>query len=141
MDNEQRRLTNICISKMRMTWNDLSCATSACAMNGHARRTYRRTKPEHTDVQNASNERTDVQNMHNEHTDVQNTCDERTDIHVENSNTRLLLISCSQGILSSSSFSCYLLLRLLDYMYLSQLMRTFTNYLKCIVFSSWPSFF
>ena len=55
---------------------------------------------------------------------------------VENSNTRLLLISCSQGILSSSSFSCYLLLRLLVYMYLSQLMRTFTNYLKCIVISS-----
>ena len=57
-------------------------------------------------------------------------------IHVENPNTRLLLISCSQGILSSSSFSCYLLLRLLVYMYLSQLMRTFTNYLKCIVISS-----
>ena len=56
--------------------------------------------------------------------------------YVENSNTRLLLISCSQGILSSSSFSCYLLLRLLVYMYLSQLMRTFTNYLKCIVISS-----
>ena len=55
---------------------------------------------------------------------------------VENSNTRLLLISCSQGILSSSSFSCCLLLRLLVYMYLSQLMRTFTNYLKCIVISS-----
>ena len=55
---------------------------------------------------------------------------------VENSNTRLLLISCSQGILSSSSFSCYLLLRLLVYMYLSQLMRTLTNYLKCIVISS-----
>ena len=54
---------------------------------------------------------------------------------VENSNTRLLLISCSQGILSSSSFSCYLLLRLLVYMYLSQLMRTFTNYLRCIVIS------
>ena len=58
------------------------------------------------------------------------------DDHVENSNTRLLLISCSQGILSSSSFSCYLLLRLLVYMYLSQLMRTFTNYLRCIVISS-----
>ena len=55
---------------------------------------------------------------------------------VENSNTRLLLISCCQGILSSSSFSCYLLLRLLVYMYLSQLMRTFTNYLKYIVISS-----
>ena len=55
---------------------------------------------------------------------------------VENSNTRLLLISCSQGILSSSSFSCYLLLRLLVYMYLSQLMRTFTNYLKCSLISS-----
>ena len=27
-------------------------------------------------------------------------------VFVENSNTRLLLISCSQGILSSSSFSC-----------------------------------
>ena len=54
---------------------------------------------------------------------------------VENPNTRLLLISCSQGILSSSSFSCYPLLRLLVYMYLSQLMRTFTNYLKCIVIS------
>ena len=33
------------------------------------------------------------------------------DQNVENPNTRLLLISCSQGILSSSSFSCYLLLR------------------------------
>ena len=55
---------------------------------------------------------------------------------VENLNTRLLLISCSQGILSSSSFSCYPLLRLFVYMYLSQLMRTFTNYLKCIVISS-----
>ena len=41
-------------------------------------------------------------------------------ILVENSNTRLLLISCSQGILGSSSFSCCLLLRLLVYMYLSQ---------------------
>ena len=55
---------------------------------------------------------------------------------VENPNTRLFLISCSQGILSSTSFSCYLLLRLLVYMYLSQLMRTYTNYLKCIVISS-----
>ena len=55
---------------------------------------------------------------------------------VENPNTRLILISCSQGILSSPSFSCYLLLRLLVYMYFSQLMRTFTNYLKCIVISS-----
>ena len=55
---------------------------------------------------------------------------------VENLNTRLLLISCSQGILSFSSFSCYPLLRLFVYMYLSQLMRTFTNYLKCIVISS-----
>ena len=59
-----------------------------------------------------------------------------TDASVENLNTRLLLISCSQGILSSSSFSCYPLLRLFVYMYLSQLMRTFTNYLKCIVISS-----
>ena len=57
-------------------------------------------------------------------------------LNVENPNTRLFLISCSQGILSSSSFSCYLLLRLFVYMYLSQLMRTFTNYLKCIVISS-----
>ena len=57
-------------------------------------------------------------------------------ILVENLNTRLFLISCSQGILSSSSFSFYLLLRLLVYMYLSQLMRTFTNYLKCIVIPS-----
>ena len=56
-----------------------------------------------------------------------------TVMNVENPNTRLILISCSQGILSSSSFSCYLLLGLLVYMYLSQLMRTFTNYLKCIV--------
>ena len=55
---------------------------------------------------------------------------------VENPNTRLILISCSQGILCSSSLSCSLLLRLLVYMYLSQLMRTFTNYLKCIVISS-----
>ena len=30
--------------------------------------------------------------------------------HVENPNTRLILISCSQGILCSSSLSCYLLL-------------------------------
>ena len=50
-------------------------------------------------------------------------------LFVENPNTRLILISCSQGILCSSSLSCYLLLRLLVYMYLSQLMRTFTNYL------------
>ena len=55
---------------------------------------------------------------------------------VENSSSRFYLISCSQGILNSSSLSCYLLLRLLVYMYLSQLMRTFTNYLKCIVISS-----
>ena len=51
--------------------------------------------------------------------------------HVENSSCRFFVISCSQGILNSSRFSCYLLLRLLVYMYLSQLMRTFTNYLKC----------
>ena len=52
---------------------------------------------------------------------------------VENSSSRFFQISCSQGILNSSRLSCYLLLRLLVYMYLSQLMRTFTNYLKCIV--------
>ena len=57
-------------------------------------------------------------------------------LYVENLNTQLLLISCSQGILSYSSFSCYPLLRLFVYMYLSQLMRTFTIYLKCIVISS-----
>ena len=55
---------------------------------------------------------------------------------VENSSSPLILISCSQGILNSSRLSCYLLLRLLVYMYLSQLMRTFTNYQKCIVISS-----
>ena len=55
---------------------------------------------------------------------------------VENSSSRFYLISCSQGILNSSRLSCYLLLRLLVYMYLSQLMRTFTNYLKCIVILS-----
>ena len=55
--------------------------------------------------------------------------------NVENSSTLYFLISCSQGILNSSRLSCFLLLRLLVYMYLSQLMRTFTNYLKCIVLS------
>ena len=55
---------------------------------------------------------------------------------VKNSSSRFFQISCSQGILNSSRLSCYLLLRLLVYMYLSQLMRTFTNYLKCIVISS-----
>ena len=60
-----------------------------------------------------------------------------TNVHtVENSSSPLILISCSQGILNSSRLSFYLLLRLLVYMYLSQLMRTFTNYLKCIVISS-----
>ena len=54
---------------------------------------------------------------------------------VENSSSRFFLISCSQGILNSSRLSCDLLLRLFVYMYLSQLMRTFTNYLKCIVIS------
>ena len=54
---------------------------------------------------------------------------------VENSSCRLFLISFSRGILNSSRLSCYLLLRLLVYMYLSQLMKTFTNYLKCIVIS------
>ena len=54
---------------------------------------------------------------------------------VENSSSRFFQISCSQGILNSSRLSCYLLLRLLVYMYLSQLMRTLTNYLKCIVLS------
>ena len=54
---------------------------------------------------------------------------------VENSSSQFFQISCSQGILNSSRLSCYLLLRLLVYMYLSQLMRTFTNYLKCIVIS------
>ena len=55
---------------------------------------------------------------------------------VENSSSRFFQISCSQGILNSSRLPCYLLLRLLVYMYLSQLMRTFTNYLKCIVILS-----
>ena len=55
---------------------------------------------------------------------------------VENSSSLFFQISCSQGILNSSRLSCYLLLRLVVYMYLSQLMRTFTNYLKCIVISS-----
>ena len=59
---------------------------------------------------------------------IQSTC-------VKNSSSRFFQISCSQGILNSSRLSCYLLLRLLVYMYLSQLMRTFTNYLKCIVIS------
>ena len=45
-------------------------------------------------------------------------------ISVENSSSRFFQISCSQGILNSSRLSCYLLLRLLVYMYLSQLMRT-----------------
>ena len=67
----------------------------------------------------------------------QSHCPQTTDTrHVENSSSRFYLISCSQGILNSSRLSCYLLLRLLVYMYLSQLMRTFTNYLKCIVISS-----
>ena len=56
--------------------------------------------------------------------------------HVKNSSSLFFQIPCSQGILNSSRLSCYLLLRLLIYMYLSQLMRTFTNYLKCIVISS-----
>ena len=60
----------------------------------------------------------------------------QTAVSVENSSSRFFQISCSQGILNSSRLSCYLLLRLLVYMYLSQLMRTFTNYLKCIVISS-----
>ena len=55
---------------------------------------------------------------------------------VENSSSQFFQISCSQGILNSSRLSCYLLLRLLVYMYLSQPMRTFTSYLKCIVISS-----
>ena len=55
---------------------------------------------------------------------------------VENSSSLFFQISCSQGILNSSRLSCFLLLRLLVHMYLSQLMRTFTNYLKCIVISS-----
>ena len=55
---------------------------------------------------------------------------------VENSSSPLILASCPQGILNSSRLSFYLLLRLLVYMYLSQLMRTFTNYLRCIVISS-----
>ena len=55
---------------------------------------------------------------------------------VENSSSRFFQISCSMGILNSFRLSCCLLLRLLVYMYLSQLMRTFTNYLKCIVISS-----
>ena len=54
---------------------------------------------------------------------------------VENSSALCFLISCSQGIFNSTSLSCALLLELLVYMYLSQLMRTFTNYLKCIVLS------
>ena len=61
---------------------------------------------------------------------------QRKAFFVENSSSRFYLISCSQGILNSSRLSCYLLLRLLVYMYLSQLMRTFTNYLKYIVISS-----
>ena len=59
-----------------------------------------------------------------------------TSIPVENSSSLFFQISCSQGILNSSRLSCDLLLRLLVYMYLSQLMRTFTNYVKCIVISS-----
>ena len=58
------------------------------------------------------------------------------DSGVENSSSLFFQISCSHGFLNSSRLSCYLLLRLLVYTYLSQLMRTFTNYLKCIVISS-----
>ena len=54
---------------------------------------------------------------------------------VENSSSLFYLISCSQEILNFTCLSWCLVLRLLVYMYLSQLMRTFTNYLKCIVFS------
>ena len=50
---------------------------------------------------------------------------------VENSSSLFFQISCSQRILNSSRLSRYLLLRLLVYMNLSQLMRTFTNYLIC----------
>ena len=57
-------------------------------------------------------------------------------LNVKNSSSLFFQISCSQGILNSSRLSSYLLLRLLVYMYLSQLMRTFTNYPKCIVISS-----
>ena len=67
--------------------------------------------------------------------DKGNVLKEKKDKLVENSSSRFFQISCSQGIHNSSRLSCYLLLRLLVYMYLSQLMRTFTNYLKCIVFS------
>ena len=55
---------------------------------------------------------------------------------VEKSSPLFFQISCTQGILNSSRLSCSLLLRSLVYMYLSQLMRTFTNYLKYIVISS-----
>ena len=55
---------------------------------------------------------------------------------VENSSSLFFQISCSHEILNTSRMSYSLLSRYLAYMYLSQLMRTFTNYLKCIVFLS-----
>ena len=55
---------------------------------------------------------------------------------VENSSSLFFQMSCTQGILNTSRMSYSLLSKSLVYMYLSQLMRAFTNYLKCIVFSS-----
>ena len=52
---------------------------------------------------------------------------------VENSSSLFFQISCSQGILNTSRMSYSLFSRSVIYMYLSQLMRTFTNYLKSIV--------
>ena len=54
---------------------------------------------------------------------------------VEKLQFSLFLISCCPEILNSLWLSWFLLLKIVVYMYLSQLMRTFTNYLKCIVFS------
>ena len=55
--------------------------------------------------------------------------------HVEKFQFSLFLIACFQGILNASWLSWYLILTIACYMYLSQHMRTLTNYLKCIVFS------
>ena len=64
------------------------------------------------------------------------TREDKVEVYVEKLQFSLFLISCSQVILSSSCSPGIFSERLLVYVYLSQLMRTFTNYLKCIVFSS-----
>ena len=128
---EQETMANVSSTSSYKPSDDSSTTTSLVNVVSHASRQ----KKQHLG-QDAAKGKLQLDKERQKQTKLLSETNDTMKDSVENSSSRFYLISCSQGILNSSRLSCYLLLRLLVYMYLSQLMRTFTNYLKCIVISS-----